>query len=164
MKRRQKFYRKNEFDVMKSLGFRPTKNSGSGWIEKEDGISDHCICQLKSTDKDSISIKTSDIHVLIHNADVSHKIPVFAVQFFKTDEIFVLLRPEDIQDIQDILAGKHKKTVNYDFTVDNEDNMCYDEYARLSDGRNSKNIAARKNYIHKKEKEKEEARKIRRKS
>ena len=27
-----KFYRKNEEEVMKSLGLKPTKNSGSGWV------------------------------------------------------------------------------------------------------------------------------------
>ena len=29
------FYRKNEEEVMKSLGLKPTKNSGSGWIQKK---------------------------------------------------------------------------------------------------------------------------------
>lgn len=29
-KRSTKFYRKNEADVMKRLGFKPTKNSGAG--------------------------------------------------------------------------------------------------------------------------------------
>lgn len=32
MKRSGKFYRKNEQEVMKSLGLNPTPNSGSGWI------------------------------------------------------------------------------------------------------------------------------------
>ena len=36
-KRSTKFYRKNEEEVMRRLGFKPTKNSGAGWIEKEDG-------------------------------------------------------------------------------------------------------------------------------
>ena len=49
-KRSFKFYRQNEAEVMKSLGLKPTKNSGSGWIEKEDGQNDYIICQLKSTD------------------------------------------------------------------------------------------------------------------
>lgn len=31
-KRSTKFYRKNEREVMKGLGFKPTKNSGAGWI------------------------------------------------------------------------------------------------------------------------------------
>ena len=57
MKRSGKFYRRNEEDVMRRLGLEPTKNSGSGWIEKEDGQSEHVICQLKSTDAQSISIK-----------------------------------------------------------------------------------------------------------
>ena len=32
MTRTTKFYRKNEREVMKKLGFKPTKNSGSGWV------------------------------------------------------------------------------------------------------------------------------------
>ena len=32
MKRSGKFYRKNEAEVMKALGLKPTKNSGSGWV------------------------------------------------------------------------------------------------------------------------------------
>ena len=55
-KRTGKFYRKNEAEVMKSLGLIPTKNSGSGWIEKEDGQNDYVICQLKSTDAQSIKV------------------------------------------------------------------------------------------------------------
>ena len=35
-----KFYRENEKQVMESLGLKPTKNSGSTWIEKEDGQND----------------------------------------------------------------------------------------------------------------------------
>lgn len=31
-KRSTKFYRRNEAEVMKSLGLKPTKNSGSGWV------------------------------------------------------------------------------------------------------------------------------------
>ena len=55
-KRSGKFYRKNEQDVMRSLGLEPTPNSGSGWIVKEDGQTDDLICQLKSTDANSIRI------------------------------------------------------------------------------------------------------------
>ena len=32
MKRSGKFYRKNEAEVMKALGLKPTKNSGSGGV------------------------------------------------------------------------------------------------------------------------------------
>ena len=31
-KRSTKFYRKNEIEVMESLGMKGTKNSGSGWV------------------------------------------------------------------------------------------------------------------------------------
>lgn len=126
MKRSQKFYRKNESDVMKRLGFRPTRNSGSGWIEKEDGVSEYCICQLKSTDKNSISIKKHDLEVLKHNAIISHKIPVFAIQFLESDDVWTMIRPEDIQDIQDILSGLYEKHAeNKDLCIDINAELCY---------------------------------------
>ena len=56
-----KFYRKNEEEVMGALGLKPTKNSGSGWIEKEDGQNDYLICQLKSTDAQSIKVNQKDM-------------------------------------------------------------------------------------------------------
>lgn len=98
-KRSGKFYRKNEAEVMRSLGFEPTPNSGSGWIVKEDGVSDECMCQLKSTDAKSIKINLQDIHILEYNSGVEHKIPVFAIQFISTNEVFLLIKPEDIQDV-----------------------------------------------------------------
>ena len=67
MKRTTKFYRKNEEEVMESLGLKPTKNSGSGWIEKEDGQSDNVICQLKSTDAQSIKVNQKDLRMLEYN-------------------------------------------------------------------------------------------------
>ena len=84
---------------MRSLGFEPTPNSGSGWIVKEDGVSDECMCQLKSTDAKSIKINLQDIHVLEYNSGVEHKIPVFAIQFISTNEVFLLIKPEDVQDV-----------------------------------------------------------------
>ena len=98
-KRSGKFYRKNEAEVMRSLGFEPTPNSGSGWIVKEDGVSDECMCQLKSTDAKSIKINLQDIHVLEYNSGVEHKIPVFAIQIISTNEVFLLIKPEDVQDV-----------------------------------------------------------------
>ena len=67
MSRTFDFYRKNEAEVMKSLGLEPTKNSGSGWIEKEDGQNDFIICQLKSTDAQSIKVNQKDIRILEKN-------------------------------------------------------------------------------------------------
>lgn len=99
MKRSGKFYRNNEKEVMRALGFKPTFNSGSAWIEKEDGQSEELICQLKSTDAKSIKIVKSDIDTLEYNALVAHKLPVFVIQFLSTNECFLVLRPEDITDI-----------------------------------------------------------------
>lgn len=111
LKRSGKFYRKNEAEVMKELGFEPTPNSGSGWIIKEDGVSDECMCQLKSTDAKSIKVNLQDIHTLEYNSGVEHKIPIFAIQFLNTNEVFLVIKPEDLQD-----AARYIKTgkgINY---------------------------------------------------
>lgn len=84
---------------MKSLGLKPTKNSGSGWVEKEDGMSDAVICQLKSTDKESIKLNKRDIDVLNYNAGVCHKMPVFAIQFLQSNEVYLLVKPDMLTDI-----------------------------------------------------------------
>lgn len=84
---------------MKSLGLKPTKNSGSGWVEKEDGISDAVICQLKSTDKESIKLNKRDIDVLNYNAGVCHKMPVFAIQFLQSNEVYLLVKPSMLYDL-----------------------------------------------------------------
>lgn len=128
-KRSTKFYRKNEEEVMKALGLKPTKNSGAGWIEKEDGQNDYLICQLKSTDHQSISVKQKDIRILEDNANVSHKIPIFAIQFLNTGEVWLMARPEDFTEVakyietgqcekpqcielEDVSAPKPKKVIS----------------------------------------------------
>lgn len=105
MKRSGKWYRKNEQDVMHMLGLEPTPNSGSGWIVKEDGQNENIICQLKSTDKQSIGIKKIDLDKLKLNAMTAHKIPVFAVQFITSGEVYLMVKPEDIEDIARHVAG-----------------------------------------------------------
>ena len=109
MKRSGKFYRKNEADVMRQLGFRPTKNSGSGWIEKEDGISEDAICQLKSTDANSIKVNKKDLDVLSYNAAVAHKLPVFAIQFLQSNEVYLIIKPELLCE-----AAKYIETGEYE--------------------------------------------------
>ena len=105
-----KFYRKNEEEVMKSLGLKPTKNSGSGWIEKEDGQNDYVICQLKSTDAQSIKVNQKDIRTLEKNAMIEHKIPMFAIQFLNTGEVWLMLKPYDLPDAAEyILTGSIKE-------------------------------------------------------
>ena len=99
-----KFYRKNEEEVMKALGFKPTKNSGAGFAEKEDGQNDYLICQLKSTDAKSISVKLQDIHTLEYNAIVSHKLPVFAIQFLSTGEVWLMAKPTDFVEVSKYIS------------------------------------------------------------
>lgn len=153
-KRSTKFYRKNEAEVMKRLGFKPTKNSGAGWVEKEDGQSEQCICQLKSTDKQSISIKQNDIHILEQNAAISHKLPVFAIQFLNTNEVWVMIKPEDLSLIQNLVAGddiSEQLQSGFDLDVDNEDDTCYNGAVRSR--RAGKSYIARQAYMKQREKE-----------
>ena len=103
MRRSGKWYRKNEADVMRQLGLEPTKNSGSGWIEKEDGQSEALICQLKSTDASSIRVVKQDLDTLQYNAHVSHKLPVFAIQFLQSNEVYVVLKPEVLEEVAQYL-------------------------------------------------------------
>lgn len=117
-RRSTKFYRKNEAEVMLALGLQPTKNSGAGWIEKEDGQNEFLICQLKSTDKQSISVKQSDIRILEKNAGVSHKIPIFAIQFLNTGEVWLMSKPEDYTEVAKYInTGKCEKPQNVDIEL-----------------------------------------------
>lgn len=102
-KRSTKWYRKNEEEVMHRLGLKPTKNSGAGWIEKCDGESEHFLCELKSTDHESFSIKQSVLHVLEHHALEAHKIPLFAFQFINRDEVWVAIKEEDIEAYRELI-------------------------------------------------------------
>ena len=90
---------------MHSLGMKETKNSGSGWIEKEDGQNEYLICQLKSTDAQSIKVNQKDIRMLEKNALVAHKIPLFAIQFLNTNEVWLMIKPEDVFDVAEALNG-----------------------------------------------------------
>lgn len=109
MKRSGKFYRKNEADVMRSLGLEPTPNSGSGWLVKEDGQSEKVICQLKSTDANSIKVNKNDLDVLSYNAAVAHKLPVFAIQFLQSSEVYLIVKPEMLCE-----AAKYIETGEYE--------------------------------------------------
>lgn len=98
-RRSTRFYRKNEEEVMEALGLQPTLNSGAGWIEKEDGQNDYLIAQLKSTDKESMSIKKRDIEILEANAMIAHKVPLFVIQFLSTGDTYIMARPSDLKQV-----------------------------------------------------------------
>lgn len=159
-----KFYRKNEAEVMKQLGLRPTPNSGAGWVFKEDGQNEQCICQLKSTDKRSISIKQDDLHILEQNAAVAHKLPVFALQFLNTDEVWVMIKPEDLGLIQSLVEGKDiSEQLNFgedlfcesDSDVDSEGKTEYNINC-VGDKNTEKSYRARQAYRKQREKEREQ--------
>lgn len=112
MKRSGKWYRRNEEEVMDMLGLDPTANSGSGWIEKEDGQNDNVICQLKSTDKQQITLHLKDIETLEKNALVAHKLPVFAVQFIQNGKVYVMMEPQLLPEVTEYLrTGVVKRDV-----------------------------------------------------
>jgi hypothetical protein len=70
-------WNKHEKRMMREFGVEPQPGSGSGWLKKEDGESDHFIVQLKSTQGKSMSMGEQDVKDLISHAIVSHKVPVF---------------------------------------------------------------------------------------
>lgn len=102
-KRSTKFYRKNEAEVMHRLGFKPTRNSGATWIEKCDGQSDHCICELKSTDNSSFTVKQEYLHTLESHAIEAHKLPVFAFQYLNTDEVWLSIKESNIEAFKQLI-------------------------------------------------------------
>jgi len=116
-KRTGKFYNKNEAEVMQLLGLTPTAASGAGWIEKEDGQDDNIICQLKSTDANSIKINLLDVEKLEYQAMVTNKLPVFAIQFLKHREdidmgTFLLIKPSDLLSVVDYIRHPYKSISN----------------------------------------------------
>ncbi len=98
-KRSGKFYFKNEKELMESFGLKPTKGSGSGWLEKEDGQNDYVIAQLKSTDKNSATIKLNDLEKLEYNATVVKKIPIYFLQFLSINKTYALINPLDMPEL-----------------------------------------------------------------
>lgn len=143
-KRSTKFYRKNEAEVMKRIGFKPTRNSGATWIEKCDGQSDHCICELKSTDNSSFTVKQEYLHTLEAHAIESHKLPVFAFQFLNTDEVWLSVKESDIEafkglikqsvleELKEIITSKKHQSKeeknNYEFFIKSIDKALDELY------------------------------------
>jgi hypothetical protein len=92
---------KHEKYIMNKLGLTPQPRSGSGEMFKEDGRSEKILAQLKSSEGKAISIKKSDILILIKNASIAHKKPVFCFNFIIDghDLTFVAARPYDLFDV-----------------------------------------------------------------
>lgn len=106
--KKAKFWFKNEKEVMKSLGFEPVKGSGSGWIHKEDGESEVALAQLKSTEAESYKLNYLDVQKLEYHATVSHKIPVFVIEFLNRGT-YILMNANDFSKIKELCIGKEVK-------------------------------------------------------
>lgn len=155
-KRSTRFYRRNEEMVMKELGFKPTINSGAGWIQKEDGENDVALCQLKSTDNQSISIKKVDLRVLEDHAVTSHKIPVFAIQFLDTGEVWCMIKPDNLKEYMESVR-KRTEEKSCDFSkksVDTKTKKSHNNNRNTEETKKAK--LAREQYYKMRESEKEE--------
>jgi hypothetical protein len=113
-KRSGKFYSKNEKQTLKSLGLEPAPASGAGWVVKEDGENEALMVQLKSTDSLSYRLSRLDMKKLEFHADVSHKVPVFLVQFLKDDRLYAIVDVKNIDDLFYGLKGIKPNTTSVD--------------------------------------------------
>ena len=97
---------------MKRLGLQPTINSGSGWIQKEDGENELAMVQLKSTDNTRYTLDMLDMKKLEYHAEVSNKIPIFVVQFLKEDRLYAIVPIDNLIDLKDCIeSGKIEEKV-----------------------------------------------------
>lgn len=106
MRRAARYYGKNETATMQDLGLSPVPRSGAGWVHKEDGESEFLLCQLKSTDKAEARVRRLDLDRLAYHAAVSHKLPLFAVQFLSDGKIYFVVEKDKLQDVAKALTGK----------------------------------------------------------
>lgn len=154
-KRSTKWYRKNEVEIMHRLGINPTINSGAGWIQKEDGESDLFMCQLKSTDNKSISVKQEDINALEYHACISHKIPIFALQFLTTDSVYVMIPEEEFKEYQEYKKAKQNETFSQK-SVDIEEEKEYNKDTQKVNRNINKMRSTREQFYKQMEQEREQ--------
>lgn len=110
-RRTGKFYSKNEKEIMSRYGLKATPMSGAGWIAKEDGYNDYVLAQLKSTDANSYKLLLDDIDKLEYHAIVENKIPLFIIEFLQRDEVYFVLKPNDLVKLSKYLElGEYKET------------------------------------------------------
>lgn len=120
MKRKTKFYYKDEKETMKDLGLNPVVGSGSGWLHKEDGENEKYLAQLKSTDKTQITIHKEDINKLEYHAQISNKVPLFIIKFLQTNEVYILINKEDINEFSFI------ENINKNILITEEETETYE--------------------------------------
>lgn len=155
-RRSTKWYRKNEEEVMKQLGLEPTINSGAGFAQKEDGENDHILCQLKSTDYGSIAVKQKDLGILEQHAMTSHKIPVFALQYIDTGEVWIMTKPEYLPELSEYLNTGTIGTSKGFFEEKEQKIVDKPEQKSYNKRELRENINSRNRYLMERQKEREE--------
>lgn len=123
---------------MNSLGLKPTYNSGSAWVEKEDGQNDFIICQLKSTDAQSIKVNQKDIRTLEKNAIVAHKIPVFAIQFLNTSEVWLMCKPESLSSVSEFINTGEVKENIFDIDLSSSKDVLVNQRGKIKSSGNAR--------------------------
>lgn len=115
-------------------------------MEKEDGQSDKVICQLKSTDAESIRLCKKDFDVLNYNAVVAHKLPVFAIQFIQSNEVYLLVKPDSLQEIAQYIETGEYTTANEFVGID----LSEHEETKPKQGKVIKSSSRAREQFHKK--------------
>lgn len=108
MKRAQRYYARNEKKVMEELGFYSVPRSGAGWVHKEDGENELLLCQLKSTDAGEARVRRADLDKLAVHASITHKLPIFALQFLSDGKIYFVVEKDKFAETAKALEGKSK--------------------------------------------------------
>ena len=68
--------------------------------------------QLKSTDSTRYTLDMLDMKKLEYHANISHKIPIFIVQFLREDRLYAIVPVDNIIDLKDsVETGKIKDKV-----------------------------------------------------
>lgn len=130
MRRSGKSWYRNERETMAQIGLYQVLGSGNGWVAKEDGENENVLCQLKSTDGASISVRKMDVDKLILNAEVERKIPVFAIQFLSSGDLYLLVRPLDLPEVARYLeTGVNEREGRSETISDDSEEDWYDDAA-----------------------------------
>lgn len=108
-------------------------------IEKEDGQNDYVICQLKSTDAQSIKINQKDIRILEKNAIVAHKLPVFAIQFLNTGEVWLMCKPENLSGVSEFINTGEVKENIFDIDLSSSKDVLVNPKRVIKSSGNSRN-------------------------
>lgn len=133
MKRSKGFFQRNEKEVAKLLGMDAVPGSGSGWIAKEDLETDEVLAQLKSTDKQSYTIRLLDLEKLEYHATTTHKLPVFIIQFLQKNRLYALVDLELLGSLIPANTPTHQPDIDLAIQPDPEPEVKIKSSVRARD-------------------------------